>query len=170
MAAVTVVRTWLEMREPPAVSTRPTPPGVTLTHDACTPAAYRALYAAVGRAWHWHERDAWSDERLTAHLANPDVGVWVLRVDGVAAGYFELRRHGDGAVELAYFGLMGAYLGRGLGRWLLEQAVATAWTWTSTRVWLHTCTLDHPAALPNYLARGFRPWYEDRYVVELPDA
>ena len=87
--------------------------------------------------------------------------------DWTPLGYYELAREPDGAVEIVYFGLVAEAQGRGLGRGLLTHAVRTAWASGATRVWLHTCTLDGPAALPNYLARGFRPVREERYVAVL---
>jgi GNAT superfamily N-acetyltransferase len=87
--------------------------------------------------------------------------------EAAPAGYFELRRHDDGGVEIAYLGLLPEFFGRGWGKYLLEQAVRQAWATGASRVWLHTCTLDHPAALPNYLQRGFRPVREEVYVTEL---
>jgi GNAT superfamily N-acetyltransferase len=81
------------------------------------------------------------------------------------AGYFELRQHEDGSVEIAYFGLLPNFIGRGWGKYLLTRAVDTAWSLDPKRVWLHTCTLDHPAALPNYLKRGFRRVREEVYTV-----
>jgi GNAT superfamily N-acetyltransferase len=69
-------------------------------------------------------------------------------------------------VEIAYFGLLPEFMGRGWGKYLLSEAARQAWRAGATRVWLHTCTLDHPAALPNYLRRGFRPVREERYTVE----
>ena len=57
--------------------------------------------------------------------------------------------------EIAYFGLMPRFIGQGLGGWLLRKAIARAWEGESRRIWLHTCTLDHPSALPNYLRHGF---------------
>ena len=82
------------------------------------------------------------------------------------AGWYELRRvPEDGSVEIAYFGLMPGAIGRGLGKALLGCAVRDAWAMGATRVWLHTCTLDHPHALPNYLARGFRVYKTESYEV-----
>jgi GNAT superfamily N-acetyltransferase len=172
MTVVEVTRTWLEMtrREDLRDDGDPAPAGVTLAPGSVHPDRYRRLYAGVGRAHHWRDRDAWSDQTLAAHLARPDVVVWVLSVDGDDAGYFELVRHGDGTVEIAYFGLAAAYHGRGLGRLLLTRAARAAWNWDAERVWLHTCTLDHPAALPNYRARGFRPFRTETYTTELPGA
>ena len=76
--------------------------------------------------------------------------------DGSLAGYYELRRDDEGGVEIAYFGLLPGFIGRGLGGALLTSAIEDAWRTTSSvsRVWVHTCTLDHPSALGNYQARG----------------
>lgn len=86
--------------------------------------------------------------------------------DRVEVGYFELVTHDDSSVEITYFGLKASAQGRGLGKWLLVSAAERAFAMGATRVWLHTCTLDSPAALPNYLARGFSPYKTERYVVE----
>jgi GNAT superfamily N-acetyltransferase len=91
------------------------------------------------------------------------VSLWILSVDGGVAGYFELRRHPDDSVEIAYFGLLPAYVGRGLGKYLLSEAAGRAWELAPARVWLHTSTLDHPSALPNYLARGFTVFKVEEY-------
>jgi GNAT superfamily N-acetyltransferase len=85
--------------------------------------------------------------------------------EGGPAGYFELREHDDASVEIAYFGLLPDFIGRGWGKYLLTRAVQIAWDLGATRVWLHTCTLDHPAALPNYLKRGFRPLRTEEYEI-----
>lgn len=169
---IEVVRTYLELRQPPARdSVVAWPPGVTLTLEApCTVALARALYASVGRTYHWYDRDAWTDERLAAHLADPHVAVWVLRDDARAIGYFELAREADGSVEIVYFGLIPNAHGKGLGKRLLEAAINAGFAAPAPRVWLHTCTLDHAAALPNYKARGFVPFRTERYDVARPDA
>lgn len=135
----------------------------------CTAAEYRSLYASVGGAWHWHDRDMWSDARLQAHLQRDAVAVHVLRVGDIVAGYFELERHADGGVEILYFGLVPAFIGRGLGAHLLTAAVEEAWRMGASSVFLNTCTLDHPAALANYRSRGFTPFREERYQQFVPD-
>ena len=86
-----------------------------------------------------------------------------------ARTFFELERHDDGSVEISYFGLMPMGIGQGLGRALLTTAIDEAWSLkpVPSRVWLHTCTLDHPAALANYLARGFQVTHSERYTVDL---
>jgi ribosomal protein S18 acetylase RimI-like enzyme len=111
----------------------------------------------------------WSDTELDAYLARPEVHVWLLSVDGAAAGYFELQHHAGGAVEVMYFGIVPSFFGRGLGGWLLTRAVEEAFALGGKRVILNTCTLDAPQALPNYLARGFTIVREERYLLELPE-
>jgi GNAT superfamily N-acetyltransferase len=133
----------------------------------CPPSFYRYLYAEVGREWHWVDRLSWDDETIRAHLAQDSVTLWVLRIEGAPAGWFELKRYDDGSVEIAYFGILPAFRRRGLGKRLLTAAVTEAWRAGASRVWLHTCTLDDPAALPNYLARGFTAFKEETYEVDL---
>jgi len=82
-------------------------------------------------------------------------------------GYFELLRHGDGSVEIAYFGLVRAFIGNGIGGYMLHRAVEEAWAMGATRVWLHTCTLDSPSALPNYTARGFVPFKTEQFMQDI---
>lgn len=170
MPPVDVVRTYLEMSSPSQLRPgAPLPAGCTLRQEHPGAAAYRALYAAVGDAHHWRDRLAWDDGALAAWLARPDVSVWVLRRGEEALGYFELVRGGGAAgTEIAYFGLVPGAIGQGLGGTLLTEATRAAWAGGAPRVWLHTCTLDHPAALPNYLARGFTVARTERYVAELP--
>jgi GNAT superfamily N-acetyltransferase len=119
---------------------------------------YRSLYDAVGRPWHWVDRKRLSDDELARILGDPAVEVHVLRVGGEPAGYAELDRRVAGEIELAYFGLMPAFVGQGLGGYFLRWAVARAWSYAPRRVWVHTCTLDHPSALPCYLRAGFREY------------
>jgi ribosomal protein S18 acetylase RimI-like enzyme len=171
MAPVAVVRTYLEMDSPDRLTGRaPLPPGHVVRRDACTAELYRELYEGVGERYHWRDRRLWSDEQLREHLSKPTIQVWVLWQGESARGFFELARHDDGSVEIAYFGLMPMGIGQGLGRALLTRAVDVSWSLEPrpTRVWLHTCTLDHPAALANYLARGFKVTRTERYTVDVP--
>lgn len=169
--AVEVVRTYLELQTPEQLRGAPTPdPSVRFVRrGVITTQQYRRLYGAVGHRWHWHDRDAWSDEMLAAHLARSDVSVWECLVGDDSAGYFELLRCTDGSAEIAYFGLADEFIGKGIGKAMLTRAVEEAFALQPARVWLHTCTLDSPHALPNYLARGFVPFRRERYVAELPD-
>ena len=171
MPVVDVLRTYLEMRTPdalrPAAAPAAAPPLVVRRLDRPTVEEYRGLYAGVGARYHWRDRLRWSDDELAAHLALRSVTVWVLEVGGETAGYFELKRHFDDSVEIAYFGLMPAFVGRGLGRFLLTRAIEEAWALEATRVWVHTCTLDHPAALANYRARGMSEYRTETYETEI---
>jgi GNAT superfamily N-acetyltransferase len=129
---------------------------------------YRHLYRTAGEAYHWRDRWDWSDAEIGAHLAQPEITLHVARRGTVIAGWYELRRvPDDRSVEIAYFGLMPGELGRGLGKHLLSWAVRDAWALAPSRVWLHTCTLDHPAALPNYVKRGFVPYKTETYEVAM---
>ena len=163
-----VLRTYLEMRDPAALREASVADGALRFEraDPCPVALYRALYRDVGEAYHWRDRLAWSDETLATHLAQPGVEVWVLHVGNERAGYAELVRHDDGSVEIAYFGLRAPFHGRGLGGHLLTATARRAWASGASRVWLHTCTLDGPAALPNYVARGFTPYRTETYAVD----
>lgn len=169
MAQVTVVRTYLEMDSPDRLVGRALiPPGFVVRRETCEPELYRELYDGVGGEYHWRDRRAWSDEQLREHLAKPTTAMWVLWQGESPKGFFELARQEDGSVEIAYFGLMPSGIGQGLGRALLTRAVDVAWSLRPTRVWLHTCTLDHPAALANYLARGFQVTHTERYTTDIP--
>jgi len=172
MPLVQVTRTYLEMVSPAELEDveAPSPPPRIERLGECPVSLFRFLYAEVGRAFHWRDRVGWSDDTIRGHLASPDVSLWLLSWEGAPAGYFELRRHADDSMEIAYFGLLPEYFGRGWGKYLLAVAVRTAWSFAPARVWLHTCTLDHPAALPNYLQRGFKPVREEVYTTELSPA
>lgn len=161
-------RTYMEMRDrrqlrPAAPPTEP----ASIERATLTPAAWRDIYVRVGRDYHWVDRLPWSEAEIAAYLSDAAVSVFVLRVGGAIAGYFELRQDGEAGVEIAYFGLLRAFQGRGLGGHLLTHAVERAWDLNPTRVWLHTSTLDHPAALPNYLNRGFAIVRREGYIVNV---
>lgn len=169
---VEVTRTFLEMRDPAQLKRKELPAGSDARFVRCRPcgaARYRELYKRVGEQWQWKDRSAWSDEQLVTTLANPDVHVWELRVGDALAGYFELEKRPGPAVEIVYFGLTPEFIGQGLGGAMLTRAVEEAWKLGPEFVWLHTCTLDSPVALPNYEARGFlRTGKIEKYLVQLP--
>jgi GNAT superfamily N-acetyltransferase len=167
---VQVVRTYLELRSLDQLRpARLDDPAVRfLRREGIGTHHYRRLYRTIGEAWHWLDRNAWSNDRLAAHLARENVAVWECLDGNHTAGYFELERGDDGSVEIAYFGLAPGFIGRGLGKAMLTRAAEEAWAFGANRVWLHTCTLDSPHALPNYRARGFEPVSTERYVVQLP--
>ncbi|MEO8090596.1 MAG: GNAT family N-acetyltransferase [Gemmatimonadales bacterium] len=166
--ATEVTRTYLEMTTPadlrPVAAPDPAPQIERL--EPCSPGVFRHLYATVGRDFQWTDRLAWTDAEVERHLANPGVSIWLMSEGKAPAGYFELRAHDDGSVEIVYFGLLPSYIGRGWGKYLLARATQAAWELEPSRVWLHTCTLDHPSALPNYLKRGFRQVRQEVYVID----
>jgi GNAT superfamily N-acetyltransferase len=132
------------------------------------PELNRCLYAAVGARYAWFGRLGWDFARWLKYLRGP-VETWVAYVQGTPAGYFELEQQAQGSTEIAFFGLMPGFVGKGLGGQLLADAIARAWDAGASRVWVHTCDLDHPQALRNYEARGLRVFKVETEVQELPD-
>jgi ribosomal protein S18 acetylase RimI-like enzyme len=161
--------TYLEMTERPTRPPRPAPVKklALMRAEECTVSFYRYLYRAVGEPWVWFERRTWSDEKLLATIRRPETEVSVLYVAGVPAGYYELDRADSDDVELAYFGLVPEFIGRGLGAWLLDAAIDSAFRTDPKRVFVHTCTFDHPKALGLYQRAGFRVC--ERRAVAFPD-
>ncbi|MCY3833421.1 MAG: GNAT family N-acetyltransferase [Chloroflexi bacterium] len=117
---------------------------------------YLFLYQSIGDEWAWRDRLLMAEGELRRILASPNTEVHVMYDRGSPGGYVELSRQEDGSVEIAYFGLRRAYMGRGLGKYLLSYGVDRAWKMGAKRVWVHTCNLDGPHALANYQKRGFR--------------
>lgn len=155
MASLTTY--YLEMRAPPA---RPGGDGVRPELTVCHPAPptvalYRELFDAVGGPWNWVARKRLSDDELQTILTDPAVEVYLLLCHGRQAGFAELDRRIPGEVELKYFGLRPEMIGQGLGRWFLDDVLRRAWSSHPRRVWLHTCTEDHPRALAFYRQAGF---------------
>jgi len=149
--------TYLEMFARPPARQVPAPLGklALMRTEACTVSFYRYLYESVGTPWLWFERRRWSDAALAAELAKSTTEVFVLYVGGVPAGYFELNAAEPRQTELCYFGLMPDFIGRRLGPFLLNAAIEQAWRRPIERFWVHTCTFDHPRALPLYQSAGF---------------
>ena len=164
---LTSVRTHLEMRERHELRPAPAPHEAVRIEQVhqCPPSFWRYLYTEVGGKYHWHDRLPWTHDDIARYLADPAVSLYVMWVSGAPAGYFELRVHQDHSVEIVYFGLLDEFTGRGLGGYMLTDAATRAWDAGATRVWLHTNTLDHPAALPNYLNRGFTIIRTEEYQV-----
>ena len=154
---VLVTVTYLEMTSPDQRTAPPewTEPAVVVRAERPTISFYRYLYDTVGADWDWFERRRLSNEALAAIVHDDAVEVFVLHVRGVPAGYVELDRRVEGDVEIAYFGLVPDYIGRGLGPCLLGWGLDRAWSYGPRRVWLHTCSLDHPKALSVYRRAGF---------------
>ena len=122
----------------------------------------RFLYQFIGEAWQWVDKLSWSDGQWQEYVVRENLRTWVAYDSGSPAGYYELEQTEDGDTEIAYFGLASNFIGKGYGGCLLSHAIKSAWSWPGTkRVWLHTCTLDHPHALNNYLAHGMEIYREE---------
>jgi GNAT superfamily N-acetyltransferase len=162
-------RTYLELKDPTQFKASFGDfPGVVIAR-APKPSAelYRRCYQTVGEDFHWRDRWDWTDQQIADHLADPAIQLFVAMREAALAGWYELRRvRDDDSVEIAYFGIVASEFGRGFGKHLLSSAVRDAWAIGPRRVWLHTCTLDHPNALPNYIARGFTPYRTETYEVD----
>jgi ribosomal protein S18 acetylase RimI-like enzyme len=158
-AEIDVVITYMEMTAPPTRPSVPLPAGkhALLRVDQPTVAFYRFLYNTVGEAWLWTDRRRMSDERLQAEIDHPEVELYVLYSGGQPAGFVELDRRKKPAVSFNYFGLMPAFIGRGLGKYLLNWAVDQAWSYAPEKLIVDTCSLDHPRAIGEYQRAGFRP-------------
>jgi GNAT superfamily N-acetyltransferase len=133
------------------------------------PELNRFLYLAVGGDWYWRDRLHWSYERWMQYLDRPELETWVAYIEGTPAGYFELEKQPGDSVEIVYFGVMPPFIGRGLGGLMLTRAIERGWQWGARRVWVHTCTLDHPTALQHYQARGMQLFKTEEKWVHLPD-
>ena len=156
MELVDVTVYYLEMLAPSHRALPAARDGLTVLHvQSPSVPYYRWLYDAVGKDFHWLSRTKMSDEALAAIISDPRNELHVLHVDGTPAGFAELDRRQPDEIELTQFGLMPAFIGQGLGKWFLQWTADKAWSYEPKRLWLHTYTLDHPAALPNYLKSGF---------------
>lgn len=153
---VATIVTTLEMTKRPPL--RPTPASRLrlVAWKQPTATRYRALFRRVGTPWLWFSRLAMEDDALLAIIHDPGVEVYaVTDAAGIEVGMLELDFRHAGSCELSYFGLVPELAGQGHGRWLMSEALSRAWRGGITRVWVHTCTLDHPSALNFYRAQGF---------------
>jgi GNAT superfamily N-acetyltransferase len=151
------VVTFLEMREAPAEEI----PSSALTlrrMERPSPDEYRSLFRLVGERWLWFSRLIMPDAKLEAIIHDPAVELYAVGADGRTVGMLELDFRQDDECELAFIGLVPELAGKGHGRWLLAEAVCRAWRHGVSRVHVHTCALDHPAALAAYRRAGFVPY------------
>ncbi len=161
------VVTYLEMSSRPATEV-PDSPLTVRRIAAPEPRPYRDLFRLVGSPWLWFSRLIMDDEKLAAIIQHPDVELYsVVDGDEREVGMLELDFREQRECELAFIGLVPELAGRGHGRWLLAEAVRRAWRDGIRRVHVHTCSLDHPAALSAYCRAGFLPYR--RAVERFPD-
>ncbi len=151
--------TSLEMRARPRPKPIPDSPLRLVPWPQPDPDKYRALFARVGAPWLWFSRLAMDEARLVSILHDPNISVYaVADRAGIEVGMLELDYREAATCELSYFGLVPELAGKGHGHWLMAHALALAWAPGIARVWVHTCTLDHPAALGFYRKHGFVPY------------
>ena len=149
---VAAVVTYLEMDAPPPAAPAPASPLRLERWAAVDPDRYRALFRRVGSRWLWFSRLAMGDAELLAKVGEVHA---VLDEAGADAGYIELDFRTHGLCTIRFLGLVPELAGRGHGRWLFAETLRLAWAEGVRQVRVHTCSLDHPAALPSYLRAGF---------------
>lgn len=161
--AQTYTTFYLEMLDQQDLRGKPLPAELTISECAIKQFQLnRFLYQLVGGPWEWTDKLVWSDQQWRDLVEQDNHRTFVAYEQGAIAGYYELQRDAEGNVEILYFGLVQEFFGKGFGGPLLTHALQTAWAWPGTRrVWVHTCTLDHPSALGNYQARGLRVYQEE---------
>ena len=161
------VVTSLQMNAPPPPRPEPARGAWTLRHETAPTAPwYRDLFSRMGRDWLWFSRLAMDEAVLTGIITDPAVEIHVLELNGTDLGYAELDFRQPGECELAFFAVDRGLQGTGAGRWLMNRALERVWRRPIGRLWVHTCTLDHPGALAFYQRSGFVPY---RRQVEIGD-
>lgn len=157
MDPIDVTVYYLEMLTP-SRRENATPRGDLTVRHVASPAVpfYRHLYDSVGSDYHWLSRRKLSDQDLARVLGDPRNELHVLNRHDAAAGFAELDRRCPNEIELVQFGLLPGFIGQGIGKRFLQWTIDRVWSYEPRRFWLHTCSLDHPAASPNYLKAGFR--------------
>ena len=162
------VVTYLELRERPHRRAKPRDELRLERVEPVSPDWYRTLYRRIGERWMWFSRLTLSDENLGATLNDPRTLVWKVMQADREIGLIELDLRPLPSIELAFFGLVPEALGDGIGSWMMDEALAKAFAQGPERVFVHTCTLDHPNALPFYMSCGFKPYGRALEIVDDP--
>jgi len=153
------VVTSLEMRQRPKPRPLPASPLRLVRWTAPSGTAYRTLFRRIGAPWLWFSRLILDDAGLDAIIRDPGVAIHaVLDRGGIEIGMLELDFRVPGECEIGFFGFVPELTGKGHGDWLMAQAFALGWQPGVERMWVHTCTLDHPRALAFYQRQGFIPF------------
>ncbi len=163
---IATIVTYLEMRAPPPLPPVKAADGLSLERVNGDRDRYRALFRRIGEPWLWFSRVVMLDEKLAEILDDPKVEAYALN-DGTAdIGLLELDFRQEGEVELGFLGLVPGTIGKGAGRFLMNEAISRAFATSPKRFFVHTCTLDHPNALAFYIRSGFTPY---RRAIEVAD-
>ena len=164
LGKIAAVVTYLEMLEPPAHAKT----SLVRLREIKKPDLnwYRGVFRRAGEHWLWWSRLEMTDAQLSVVLNAPTTALFVAESDDIEIGMAELDRAEPGQVEISFFGLYSEALGKGLGRPFMDALLERAWDGWPSRVWVHTCTLDSPVALPFYLKCGFKPY---KRAIEVAD-
>tara|TARA_Y100000817_G_scaffold226259_1_gene179119 strand:+ start:44 stop:556 length:513 start_codon:yes stop_codon:yes gene_type:complete len=126
------------------------------------------FYKQIGKKYRWIDRLAWDDKKWIEYVENPRVKTFVLKENNNLVGFYETVRDFDnGHSEIAYFGILEEYFGKKCGGYLLSEAIKKLFEDGISRVWLHTCSLDHKNAIKNYLARGMQVFKSEKINVDV---
>jgi GNAT superfamily N-acetyltransferase len=166
---IATIVTALEMTQRPALRAMPSSELRLERWKEASLHKYRALYRRVGEPWLWFSRLVMDDAELTSIIHHDDVHIWaVVDKAGIELGILELDFRKPGECEIGFFGLVPELNGKGHGRWLMAMALQAAWGHKNvSRVWVHTCTLDHHSALSFYRRSGFIPY--EQMIETFPD-
>lgn len=165
---IATVVTYLEMRQRPRLKRIPRPAGMRIERIGDDLDRYRALFKAVGQDWLWFSRVVMPDDRLRAIIGHSEVEAYALVMERRDVGLLELDFRQAGACELSFFGVVPDAVGSGLGRLLMHEAIRRAFRAPIARFHVHTCSLDHPAALSFYIRSGFKPYKRALEVADDP--
>lgn len=153
---------YLEMNSSGSLNAKHQPENFTVS-EACIKQHQinRFLYQLVGEPWSWTDKLEHSDAEWQRYAERDELRTWIAYSQGSIAGYYELEKRENGDIEIAYFGLTPKFVSKGFGGYFLSHAIESAWAWDGAkRITVNTCSLDHPSALQNYKARGFKLYRE----------
>ncbi len=166
---VAAIVTHMEMKTRPPLSAAKPSPDYSIRRVARPELGwYRDLYRRVGENWLWFSRLILSDAELSGLIHHPSVEVHALEFEGRDHGILEIDFRRLPEVEISFLGLTGPLIGKGAGRFLLDQALQMVWSRNPKRVTIHTCTLDHPHALDFYRKAGFTPYARSTEIADDP--
>jgi GNAT superfamily N-acetyltransferase len=168
---IEVTTYFLEMRSAPTDAPLSCPEGAQIVAAPdLSPRDYLDLYHGVGEPWLWYERSELSEDELRKLIGNAGVSIYLLKQGGVTAGFCELQTTPPQQTQLLYFGLMPPFIGAGLGSYFLDWTVRRAFESKIDRLWVHTCSLDHPRALSAYEKAGFSQYRKESGWVKIPES
>jgi GNAT superfamily N-acetyltransferase len=166
---IAAVVTHLEMKSRPQLAPVSCPvEGSLKVYKNPDPEWYLDLFRAIGEELLWFSRPILPRNTLLETLKDPLVEIRTLQVGGVDEGLLELDFRQKDQCELAYFGLTPGFIGKGIGRWMMNEAIDLAWSHPIKRFWVHTCTLDQPGIVAFYMRSGFSAYKRKIEIADDP--